>query len=586
MLIPTLAFAAFLAPTPSACDGNHTIKTASDVHRIYTCRRLGGNLTIDGAIARVNLPRLREIDGSLFVKSDRTSTLSAQHLTRVGKNLSLFGKGLRTVNLQRLETIGDGLNVQHTLLENLDGLAAVKTVEGVSIAHTPKLMKVELPNLETVGFSFWVANNAAVTLVRMPKLARVQRLFLGQNAELAQAEFPMLDSGSLDVAAVDNPKLRSLAAPRLPSLRGDLRLADLPALRKLDLGKLRKVSSLDLRTVGLRNLQGLAGLEVVDKRINIFASPGLRHAVLPSLRSVGESVYVHSNRKLVTSRFPVLQTVAKEVRISNNPMQTHLGAPKLRSVPATLTVQHLPKLSALTLPALREVGFASFIAIGVTDFKHVGLKRVTVANIYDNARLIDGGLPRLERVVSRLRYSRNAKLQRVSLPKLRAVGQKARSGSLTFDRSDALEHVGLPQLRVVHGSLGAELNPRMRTFDAERLTKAKALSVQDVPKLERLHTPALVEVHILRVRRTGLTNLDGQAKLATAKELVVRDNVSLNRLTLPDLTLTGSRFEVVDNDNLPRCWATRLRDQLLKRGYTGTPQISGNQSGGTCTQDG
>ena len=99
------------AVAPNATCGNVTIRTSSDLFRYGNCGRVLGNLKIyrSTSLTTANFPYLTEVTGTL----------------QIYRNTKLT-----TVSMPKLHTVGSVSITYNSLLQNVDGLGSLETVNG------------------------------------------------------------------------------------------------------------------------------------------------------------------------------------------------------------------------------------------------------------------------------------------------------------------------------------------------------------------------------------------------------------------------------------------------------------------------
>jgi hypothetical protein len=148
--------------------------------------------------------------------------------------------------------------------------------------------------------------------------------------------------------------------------------------------------------------------------------------------------------------------------------------------------------------------------------------------------------------------------------------------------------VSAPQLTEIKGHL--MLGPAVTAVSFPSLAAIAGLDGSRAGGLATLDLPALATVIA-----TGMGSFAGDIYIngsvsslsfpslrSTSGNFTIIRNGLLTSLAAPLLTSIGPELDIRDNQALPTCYATSIRDQLLANGWSGVVWISGNDDSGTC----
>jgi hypothetical protein len=316
--------------------------------------------------------------------------------------------------------------------------------------------------------------------------------------------------------------LAQVSLPALQSVDGRLELARDVQLATVALPQLRRVGSLILDGVRLRDLSGFSALTTVAHDLQISGDDELVSTDLMRLDQLGGDLTIEHNDRLsqISWRLPGRGTV----RIRSN-----------------------PQLETVELP----IGFSSDGLGGLTIASNARLGRVSLSvgridaiRVEDNPRLAD-----LVINTSQLRGDvvvRNNGPLRLVLAGSTLFEQRV-SGSVSL--VGPIEALDITPPLVVHGDC---------TITATRLTSGPALdrvdgalALDDNDRFTELRLGGLVHAGSLAIAHSAaLTAIDLPA-LAEVTSIEIRGNAALGRLELP--SLQSADLGVFDNPRLPAC---------------------------------
>jgi hypothetical protein len=295
------------------------------------------------ALAPVALPALTRVGGDVVLA--RVPSVSAPRLASIGRNLELgMIRGL--VAMPALRDVDRHL-VIHSRSGRFD-LSALQRVEDLRIERELGLDAITLPSLRLIRGSL-IVSSPTLRRLSLPAVERVfDRVAVGGQAEpihglvyrygwpshvkkLAVLELPGLVDVGVSMTVANAPQLTALVLPRLATVKGTLRLQDLPRLRTVDLHGLTAVPSSGF------------GLDVVKT--------GLDALRLPELQTADGIIHIGGNPRLAAIDLGAV-TTAYTLTIADSPALVSLSARYLTAVKHGITMKNAPRLRALTLPRL------------------------------------------------------------------------------------------------------------------------------------------------------------------------------------------------------------------------------------------
>ena len=221
--------------------GNNVMVVSTGIGSLELLRleSIGGMLSISGnrELDSLNLPALQQIDGAFTVSQNpKLRTMSASNLRRIDGMLVVQSMALRTLSMERLESIGENVSImQCDALESLR-LNRLRTI-GFSSATQAPLMLIGLPRLRELRLQSLTRVKSGILI---SQLGALEALNLGSLEEVGEqltimeiAKMEVLDLRRLqrakNVIVNGNPNLRTL---HFESYRGtdDLILTQNPLL--------------------------------------------------------------------------------------------------------------------------------------------------------------------------------------------------------------------------------------------------------------------------------------------------------------------------------------------------------------------
>jgi hypothetical protein len=421
-------------------------------------RTIGGELRIavDAAQDRVAAPRLETIGGSLIVgtTADATARIELPALRSVGG--TLYGRGIRAGDLEAraLASIGGDLELADlvddgaaTLLPGLVGVTGAVTIGGAA------LTALELPALETAG-DLRLGTSPLLTSIRLGALTTsAQTLTITAAPALTTLELPALAEvgtaarpGPHDMSViVSHTALTELALPALRTVAGGVSVASSPALTAIRLPALTRTQSLSvtatpaLTVVSAPRLTSTGYLNLVSGPLAELALDDLREIVshldlrgsrledlrgLPSVQRIGH-LTVSDNQALTSfAGLTALRTMSSLSIRREAALASLDGLQGVAGLPGRLVVSGVPGLTSLAgLERITTIGDLYIEGNGLTSLD--GLGGVTVVSgglsIRDNAALASiAGLARLRVVGGAFAIIRNPALPAEQIAELTA----------------------------------------------------------------------------------------------------------------------------------------------------------------------
>lgn len=332
------------------CDGKtaYTIKAASDVDKIKSCRTISRNIIITGLQGVIELGNVETISGNVLVNLTQAKGskinpggLKSKSLKDITGKLEITGPQQKNAaatsgfsfDLPALERIGnisvtgsllfnDGdmlhtfnsprASVSNVFISGLRGdfISDIKTIPTeLRASGADNLLTASLPSLDSLG-ALILTNNPRLTSVSAPALTTAQRIEIHSTGRASKLVLPNLVTLGNSTAAPGTGTrpaaliLRDLADIQLPALRathpsasssggieitlGAFRTLALPALESITSGGLRIASNSILDSVALPRLVSVGG------RLNISDNENLVEFKANALKTV-ESVHLEGN---------------------------------------------------------------------------------------------------------------------------------------------------------------------------------------------------------------------------------------------------------------------------------------------------
>ena len=420
-----------------------------------------------------------------------------------------------------------------------------------------------------------------------------------QLTAMQSLSLPQLEHIGGSLRVLDNAHLTRLALPALQAVDGDVTLtAD--ALTTVDCPQLQRAGGLDLELVLLQHLSGFPALGEVDGDVRISDMPALVSAELPQASGAGD-LSISANPALVHVAWDLTDHLGR-VDIHNNPkletidlsMNTFFGGPA-RVGPVVVTAN--PVLGHLGLRAKHVASFAIGAEPVLTDIQlPVGNfdRDVTIVDVEFPFNLIMNGDDGAMEIVGNLMVSGpvatfdpgdccltvdgrfvldSTRLQALTLfhSSIR-VGQGLRvSNNTRLTDLSAFEVSPVADLEVTGNAVLFSFNPTLALFneigavvitDNPLLTSAPALA-----QVSRVHGAANVE------RNPLLAGLFGPKLVQVEGPVRVVDNASLADLQLPELEGVGSSLEISSNAALQTLALPALPEVTGALTVDGNPQL-------------
>lgn len=410
-------------PSP-LCKGNVVVASEAEVAAVAECTAIGGSLVISGeTLTAIDLPLLATIGGDLTLQS----------------------RSLQELELPALELVGGALRTNATGPLERVALPKLSAVRGSVAIGGSALASIELPALVSVGDERDPGHEPAslhlgggmLALLRLPALERVAgeiRIF--GNYHLTTIELPVLASVGEDIDIEFNDSLWTVSMPALTDVKGRSVTISSGSLTELDLSSLKVIAgSLAISSEFLNTLD-LPELEVVGSYLQLSSIPA-PNVVLPKLRVVG-ALIVMRNPQLDHLALPALERVGPDwrptfedserggVQIESNPLLTSVEFPKLTDVGDDFIIRSNPKLASLALPLLKsvadnfELDDSVLQQLSAPELEAIGISTPVLglgeiygtgdAMIYGNWAMRQLDLPKLMRVLGKLRVSNNTVL--------------------------------------------------------------------------------------------------------------------------------------------------------------------------------
>lgn len=302
-------------------------------------------------------------------------------VTCIDGDVRLAGDTIREITLPSLRRITGGLLGQF--------LGALETIE--------------LACVERVG-SFVLIGNDRLTALRMPRLARSDRIALRGGAAFATLDVASLERAA-SISLWELPSLVRADLDRLAMATDGVEASGLASLTELRLGALR-TGSIDIEDDDVLERLDLPSLEMGS--LLVQETPALRVVSAPVLREA-ERVAIYGARSLEVIRLGALQTVGRSgLRIGGATATESLDLASLERVTGSLEIT-FSRMPSLRLPQLVSVG-------------HTGLGFIPEGDLgVSDTQLAFIEAPLLRTVYANVRVTRNGTLTRLDLPALTAA---------------------------------------------------------------------------------------------------------------------------------------------------------------------
>ncbi|KAK1826635.1 hypothetical protein QBC39DRAFT_386541 [Podospora conica] len=347
-----LVVAALSGTALAQCDGKtaYTIKAASDLDKIKSCRKITRNIIITGLQGVIELSNLETISGNVLVNLTRTEGsritpggLKSKSLKDIMGNLEITGPSQKnsaatagfSFDLPALERIGNisitgsllftSNSMLHTFNStrasvpyiSISGLRGDFTSDVTTIptelraTSAANLLTITLPSLTALG-TLLLTNNPRLTSISAASLTTAQRIEISSPNRTAQLLLPdlvTLGNATTPGATDDTPRAAAL-------LLADLADIQLPSLRAVHPSE-SSSGSIDITNGTFRALALPALESIASGDLRIASNDVLDSVALPRLAAVGGRVNVTGNGKLGVFKANALKT-AESVHLEGN----------------------------------------------------------------------------------------------------------------------------------------------------------------------------------------------------------------------------------------------------------------------------
>jgi uncharacterized protein YjdB len=384
-------------------------------------------------------------------------------------------------NLNGLEAIRDvdgRLNIHdNSQLQNIDGLSGVRITRGIDIRGNGAVQSLRMPALDSVAGEVYVDNIVPGAEISFPALRHTFGLVLFREST-GDLVLPSLEL-VFGWTVIDLDGLRSISLPSLRCVWGLFRLGGT---------SLESVSAPALSTIGLcpEVDYGMSS----GYALELSASSSLTSLELPNLTLVNGPVTIERTG-LSTIDLPSLG-VAHWLTVDRSPVQV-ISLPQ---------VEYLDGLSLtnLTADSLTVPAIGSAVYISRSSMRYLLMQTTSEPiTLFENPLLETVELP--DQVSGGLEFEGNASLQTVTFPRLESGGR------LSFND-----------------------NPALQTVSAPLLTEVGMVYLMNSPSLTSVAFPNLASVASqITVTTTGLGDLNafGGVRSALGRGLDIANNPSL-----------------------------------------------------------
>jgi hypothetical protein len=175
-------------------EGDYYIDTPEDLQALAGVDEITGQLYVNLG-GEVTIPDLVVLGGSLHVNYAETSLLAAENLTSIGESFQITSSDISQVTLPLLQQVGTLLNLSGTQALEICSFPQLHSVGEVGVSNNAALLLWSAPELRQVNVGyFYVAGNSLLTRVDAAKLRGVADYFYVQdNPALALLRVPRLD---------------------------------------------------------------------------------------------------------------------------------------------------------------------------------------------------------------------------------------------------------------------------------------------------------------------------------------------------------------------------------------------------------
>ena len=265
-----------------------------------------------------------------------------------------------------------------------------------------------------------------------------------------------------------NDFLRRFSAPALESLDGDeddvLDVGRNSLLERFDLPALRYVGNdLDIyENPSLASIE-MKALAKVKSEVDIFYNQMLAKISLPALVEVGE-IEIYDNPNLQVLSMPVLTTVHGEFYVGHYDLEGMQGDqieslvfPKLATIKSDLEIYGNHECCS----RYKLISFPELTSVGDVDISDI----VTAPGVYTAIEM-----PKLATVLEHFEIYDNGQVNRVSFPKLSAVGKDFWIG-FYHAAGEEIESLEFPELQRIGNDMRILGLPKLKKFAFPKLAQ-------------------------------------------------------------------------------------------------------------------
>ena len=222
-------------------------------------------LTYNKGLKELNLPKLQKVKDYFLFRNEAIQELDLPELEEVGSDFLTDNKGLKELNIPKLEITGDYFLTGNEKIQELD-LPELKEVGSEFLRYNKGLKELNLPKLKEAGSSF-LGSNKGLKELNLPKLKKVGNRFLYNNRKLKELNLPKLKEVGY-IFLYHNKVAKQLNMPKLEKV-GENFLYNNEDLQELNLPELKEVgnqflaNNKKLKEVNMPNLKNNEDLNVI-----------------------------------------------------------------------------------------------------------------------------------------------------------------------------------------------------------------------------------------------------------------------------------------------------------------------------------
>ena len=377
-----------------------------------------------------------------------------QYIQEVENNFLRYNKKLETVNMPKLERVGDDF-----------------------LSDNEELTEADFPKLKEVGRNF-LAYNAKIERINMPKLERVENNCLMLNKELTEIDCPQLKEIG-DNFLFLNGKIERINMPKLKRV-GNGFLSRNEELKEIYFSELKEVEDDFLSRNRKIESVNMPKLERVGNDF-LSCNEALKEVYLSELKGVGINFLSH-NKKLERVNMPKLKRVGEDFFKCNEEL-TEVDFPELKEVMYGGFLENNSKIEKVNMPRLERAGW-KFLKYN-EKLKEVylpELKKADYGFLENNKKIERVNIPKLERAEYSF-LSNNEELVEVCLPILKEVGENF------LVNNNKIERVDMPELEIVCKDF-LKSNRNIKKVNMPKLQKVKWYN-EDIGAWEELGVDSL-----------------------------------------------------------------------------------------------